>query len=181
MPQWAIMAGLTGASALGGALANRGQKSTQTPTLSPEMAPLQSDLISRIMARMSDPSAGTEPLKLGLKSSVNQRFSTLPQRLTTSLAKRGFADSGQLGQGFKGLELARMQELGDVDTEIAKLILGREDQTMDLANRLLSAGRGVSTATSGNMLGGAIGAGTETLTTLMAMQKMFGGGSGAVV
>ncbi len=177
-----LTAGLTAGSALAGGLANRKSTSTSMPTLDPAYLALQGDLIKRITDLMADPSKGTEPLRLGLMESVNRRYKTLPGKLTTQLAQRGFAKSGQLGQGFKGLELARSGEIGDINTRIADLILGRETQSYDLASRLLAAGRGQTNTQSGNVLGGALGSGLETLTTLTTLDKILkGAGVGAAV
>jgi hypothetical protein len=165
----------SGVSALGGALANRKSTSTSTPTVAPEYAGLQGDLIKQITERMSNPGAGVEPLRLGLMEGVNRRFKTLPGKLTTSLAQRGFAKSGQLGAGFKGLELARMGEQGDIATRMAELELNRGDQGLDMATRLLGLGTGQTATQSGNMLGGGIGAGSETLTTLLMLDKLLKG------
>ena len=178
MPFPLIPVALGGLSALFGALGNRKQTTTSQPTLDSAFAGRQGDLISQITKRMSDSGAGIEPLSLGMKSNVNSRFSALPDLVTTKLAQRGFAKSGQTGQALKGVEMARMQELGDVDTQMAKLQLDREDSGYDLAMRLLGFGTGQSTTTPGNVAAGAIGAGSETLTTLLLMQKLLGGGGG---
>jgi len=174
-----LTAGLTAGSALAGGLANRKSTSTTMPTLDPAYLGLRGDLIKRITDLMGDPAKGTEALRLGLMEGVNRRYQTMPGKLTTQLAKRGFAKSGQLGQGFKGLELARSGEIGDIDTKIADLILGRETQSYDLASRLLASGRGQTTTQSGNVFGGAIGGGLETLSTLTTLEKLLAGGGRA--
>jgi len=171
----------TGISALAGGLANRKQTSTSMPTLDPAFGGMQSDLIAAIQKRMADPSYGTEPLRLGLMEGVNRRYSTLPQRVTTKLAQRGFGDSGQTGAALKGVELARMGEQGDIATKMAELTLGREDSTLDLINRILAGARGETRTGSGNVLGGAIGAGAGTMSMLTMLNKLLKGGGGGVI
>lgn len=146
------------------------------------MQGLQGDLLSAIQKRMADPAAGTEPIRLGLLEKVNQRYRGLPSRVGTQLAKRGMGQSGQMGAALKGLELARSGEISDVNTSMASTILGREDSTLQLINQILGLNRGTtSTGTqtgSGNMLGGAVGAGTETLTTMLLLDKILKGNTG---
>jgi hypothetical protein len=170
----------TGVSALAGGLNNRKQKTTSStsPTFSPEFQRLLGDLMGKVTERMGDPAKGVEPLRLGLMEGVNRRYSTLPQRVTTSLSKRGFANSGQLGSALKGVEMARMGEQGDIATKMAELTLGREDSGYDIAMRMLGLGRGSeSESTSpGNVAGGAVSGGAETLTTLMMLDKLLKGG-----
>lgn len=188
MPHLSVPAAMlisSGVSALGGVLANRKSKakstSTSTPTLSPELQPLQRDLISQISERMKNPGAGLEPVRLGLMEGVNRRYQNLPGKITTQLAQRGMAKSGQLGANLKGVELSRMFDLGDIDTKIAELTQSRGDAATDLASRFLSASAGRTTTGEstqpGNMLGGAVGAGSETLSMLMMMDKLMKGGS----
>ena len=178
----------SGVSALGGALSNRSSKSTSTttPTIAPEYAGLQGDLMKQITERMANPGAGVEPLRLGLMEGVNRKFKALPGKLTTQLAGRGFAKSGQLGQGFKGLELERMGEQGDIATKMAELTLDRGDSGLSMAMQMLGLGRGATTESTqpGNKAGGAFGAGSETFTTLLMLDKLLkgsapGGGGGS--
>jgi len=169
----------SGVSALGGALANRKSTSTSTnmPTVAPEYAGLQGDLIKGITERMSNPTAGIEPVRLGLMEGVNRRYKTLPGKVSTALAQRGFAQSGQTGAALKGVELARMGEQSDIATRMAEFGLSRGDQGLDMAMRLLGMGTGQTATTTqpGNRLGGAFGAGSETLSTLMMLDKLLKG------
>ena len=86
---------------------------------------------------MSNPAAGTEPLRIAAIDATNRRFAGLPQKLATNLASRGYGKSGALGGGIKGLELARQGEIGGIESEFAKMLLGREDQNYGLAAALL--------------------------------------------
>jgi hypothetical protein len=79
-----------------------------------------------------------------------------------------------------------MGEQSDIATRMAELGLSRGDQGLEMAMRLLGMGTG-TTGTStqpGNVLGGAVGAGSETLTTLLMLDKLLkgsapgGGGAG---
>lgn len=169
-----------GGSALGGGLANRGTSSTTSPTIDPAYAGLQSDLISRITQRMADPAAGTEPLRISGRAGINQLYKDAPDTISRQLNARGFGSSGKKGGALIKTELARRGELAGLDSKIAELILAREDTSMDLAMRLLGLGRGQTTSQSGNVAGGAVGPGIETLTYLDTVNKLLNaGGSSA--
>lgn len=175
MPQWVKTGLLVGGSALGGGLANRATTQTTTPTLSPELQGLQTDLVDTLRKRMADPAQGTEPIRLGLLESVNRNYRGLPNRVGTALAKRGMGRSGQMGAALKGVEMGRLGEISDVNTSMANTVLGRQDSAMEIINRLLSGMRGMTSTGSGNVLGGAVGSGIQTLTTLTMLDKMLKG------
>src|SRR5512143_1765374 len=162
-----------------GLLSGRSKKSTggqtrtgsTTPTWGPEFQPLLSGALSSLSERMLNPEAGTEGIRLNALDRVNRRFEGLPDRVSTSLARRGFGRSGTLGKNLKGLEVERLRNLSDVDTQMADLIFGREMQGYGLAAQLLGLGRGSEYQDQqdwwqkgpSNMLGGAIGGGLQGL------------------
>ncbi len=173
----------SGVSALGGALANRKRKTTtsSTPTLDPAMAGLQGDVLAKLRARLSDPSAGTEPLKTAALTSLNKKYAGASDALSSRLAARGFGPGdGRAGRSQMNLELDRFGEQGALEADFAKMILDRDDSTMGLAERMLSLGRGTNTTTTGpgNAIAGGIDSGVSTLTTLLSLNKLLKGGGG---
>jgi hypothetical protein len=125
---------------------------------------------------MADPSQGTEPLRIAGRAKINTLYSGAPDMISRQLNARGFGNSGKKGKALIMTDLARRGQMAGFEGNLAENILNRQDTTMDLANRLLAAGRGVST--SGNMLGGAVSAGSETLSTMLLLQKLLGSGVG---
>ncbi|MFH1110979.1 MAG: hypothetical protein V1790_17540 [Planctomycetota bacterium] len=116
--------------------------STQTPEWSPGYQSLNERLLAGIQDRLANPAAGTEPLRIAAIDATNRRFAGLPQKLATNLASRGYGKSGALGGGIKGLELARQGEIGGIESEFAKMLLGREDQNYNLAAALMGLNKG---------------------------------------
>jgi hypothetical protein len=135
-----------------------------------------------MMKRLNDPTAGIEPLKLNAMDQVNAGYAGLPAKVGTQLAQRGFANSGQMGASLKGLELARGRDLSNVGASYDQMGLNQENTTMSLINSILSQGRGSSTTAtgSGNVAGGAVGSGVETLTTMLLLDKLMKGGGGGI-
>jgi hypothetical protein len=161
---------------LTGGLANKAKTTTTTPSYNPTLQPLESDLVSQITSQMKDPNAGIEPIRTGLLSDVNSRYAQLPKTVTTQLAQRGYAKSGALGANLEGVDLARMKDLGDVDTQMAQLGLSQQNTAEDLASRFLQGNQTKTTTGSGDVAAGALGAGSQTLTTLLLLNKLMGGG-----
>jgi hypothetical protein len=174
------------ASGIGGALANRKKTSTSTststPTWGPEFSGLQTDAIDALRKRLADPTAGIDPLRYNALDQVNAGYSGLPNRVGTQLAKRGMGQSGKMGAALKGIDISRMRDLSTTGAAYDKMGLDQQDRTMQMIEQMLSLGRGTSsTGTStdpGNMLGGGVGAGLETFTTMLMLDKMLKGGSG---
>lgn len=139
--------------------------------LSPEQQRIQSLFADRVSSILEDPRAGTEPIRTQLLDQVNRRYEGAGDALTERLSARGFGKSGKVGTGLKGLEIARQRGLGDVEGEIARLILGRENSALGLANSFLSP-TGTSTS-SGGGIGAGIGAGVEGITSLLTMNRLL--------
>lgn len=190
-----------GVQTAGGLLANRKSKatssstqntnSTVTPTLAPEYQPLQAELLERIKRMLLDPNAGTEPLRLDARNKVNANYDGVDQALRDRLLGSGGGRSGKFGAATRRTELARIGGLSDLEGTFAGLRLGRQDQAISMAERLLLQGRGenrTGTASGeqvgtqpGNMAGGALaglGQGLGSLTTLMTLDKLLKGSGG---
>ena len=174
MPDMAIGAALTGASALFGGLSNRSKKNTQsstsTPTYTNTQSMMQEQLAQILGAGAMDPSAGTEPLKTGAIEGVNRNYSGLQKRMESKLADRGFGSSGKVATGTRQLETARAGDLGGLESKFAALTLDQKNKYLDLMSRFSFANPGSKQTgeqiTPGNVAAGALGAGLETFSYL---------------
>jgi hypothetical protein len=149
--------------------------------------------MERVMSLMTQPGAGLEPIRGAMRGRVNARYSTMPDTLATKTLAHGGARSGKFGTAMRQSEMGRLGELGDVESEIARMMLEQQERGAGLGERLLAQPFGATTSTSGtgsmtgtnigpgSAVGGAVGGGLETLTTLMTLNKMLqgqGGGGG---
>lgn len=182
-----VISGLLGVgSAVAGGLANRSSRSTfsqaTTPTLSPELQGLQTNLTKSLQDRLANPGASLEPLRLNARNAVNRNFAGYDQALRDRLLASGGGRSGKLGAATRAGELARIGGLSDLEGEFARLVAGREDSTAGLAERLLAGARGSSTSGSqtlpGNVAGGALNSGLSTLSFFTALDRLLRGGRG---
>jgi hypothetical protein len=150
---------------IGAWLSNRPKKVTEQPTFDAAFDPLKTDLLASTRKRMADPMTAAAPYK----HAINRRFQSLPGRVSTNLAKRGMLKSGQLGANLKGVEFARQDALSNLEGTL-------DQNTMDLALRLLGTGRGNATTYPGIGLPGAIGQGLENFTAMAMLSELLAGG-----
>lgn len=180
-----------GVGAVGSGLASRAKTSTaagtQTVTTPGELQPLQGDILEQLRKRMADPSQGTDAIRLAGRNRINQTFSGVDQALRDKFLTAGGA-SGKYGQAARGVEVGRGQALSGLEGDIASLIFGREDNTLNLSERLLASGQGRSTTgsetTPGNVAGatlGSLGSSLSTLSTLTTLNKLLSGAGGGKV
>ncbi len=188
MPSWVTSLISAGVGAAGSGLASREktskQSSTSTVTTPDQYQPLQSGLIEDLMRRLADPSAGTDPVRIAGRNRINANFAGADQAVRDKLLTSG-GQSGKYGAGIRRTENARAGALSGFEGDIASLILGRQDNTQSLAQRLLQSGQGRTTdGTStepGNVAGavfGSLGSSLGTLSTLSTLSKLLSGGGG---
>jgi hypothetical protein len=184
---------LTGVvSGVGGALANKSRKSTststqnysRTPTLTPEMKSIQDQLVAYFQQSMQpEGSAALQRLKTNAQSKVASNYKTAPATAANELAARGFA-TGKSGLSQRTMDqaaLSKYSALGDLEGTFAQAILGQNQQGASALMSLLNANRGeegTSTTTGeavqgGNMLGGGLNAGVETVILLSTLDKLM--------
>lgn len=178
-----ISALISGGAGVAGGLLGKKKTTTSTtntaPTLDPSMQPLQNDLLASLQQRLKN---GTD--LSGVKSpaieAINRRFRNLPSAITADFAGRGYGSSGVLQSEIAKSHGERIGALNDMEGKFAGLQIDQDNQAQDMTMRFLASGRGSnSTQTgeqSGNALGAGISSGLETLTTLMTLQRMLGGG-----
>lgn len=178
-----ISALASGGAGIAGGLLGKKKTATSTsstaPTLSPELQPLQNDLLASLQNRLK---SGTDlsAIKSPAIEAVNRRYRNLPAAITSDFAGRGYGSSGVLQSEIAKSHGERIGALNDMEGKFAGFQIDQDNHAQDLATRLLASGRGsTSTGTqtgSGTALGSGISSGLETLTTLMTLQRMLSGG-----
>lgn len=118
-----------------------------------------------------DPSAGLGGLRDTGLQRVNDTFAGAPQAIQEQFARRGMAKSGKVGQAILGSEARRYGALAGFENDFLSRILEEQQYGLSLAERLLSQNFESETTGSqtipGNMLGGAVGGGLETLAYML--------------
>jgi hypothetical protein len=187
MPAPVIAAGIGGVSSLvGGALAGRSKQYTQTmtPSWSPEMQDLQKKLSAYSSGLLTDPAAGTAPIKANAEEAVNRRYAAMPDVISRSMAARGYGSSGNFGNTMYESGYRRSGELSDINSQIAQLILQQRNTGASLADRLLemtrsttSTGNTPSTAAADAFMSG--GNALSNISTLLTLSKLLKGNTSA--
>ena len=200
--------GLLGGNILSGILGNREktqkwtQDQTQTQkgtvktarTLLPQQQAQLEPLFGVASKMLSQPGAMLDPIKAGMRTSVNKQFGDVEGALAAKLGRAG-GQSGKLGRSVRQAELGRLGQLGDVDTRMAEMLLSERDKGVSLSERLLGMnfGQEVSTdmtqttkgsgtgTTPGNMAAGGLSGGLDFISTLLGMNRMLQGGGGGGV
>jgi hypothetical protein len=175
-----------GSSVAGAALSNRKKESTSTstPTLSPELQQVFDKLLADAGGMATDPMKGLAPLKTNAMEQVNRNYAGSADRISTSLAKRGYSGSGKAPGAFVNLETSRLSDQSGIESAFAKMGADRQIQGMGMTGDLLSRMTGqTSTGTMpGNVAGSALSAGGSSLgslSALMILSQMLKGGGGS--
>jgi hypothetical protein len=178
MPQM-IPAAIGGIGSLvGGLLGGPSQKSTSTT--SPNFLPGQQDLLSQLFQQYMKAlgQAGTvQPAdRAALMQQINASYAGMKPSLESDLTARGFSQSGKLGKGFEGVDIARgnAQQQGEV---------GLQQQAMQRWLQLIGMGPSMgqpfggttttSTGTQQQGLGQTIGGAISPLGTALALNNPF--------
>lgn len=201
IPAW-LGAVMAGGSVASGILGNR--KSARTTesasktasssvnrsrrVLRPEQEGLVGPVSGYANRLLTDPAAGLEPIRAGMRNTVNSSFSGVDAGLRDKMLASGGSASGKYGKAVLGADLARRGALAGVDTDVAQMILQQQNQGASLAERLLSVPfeqevSGSNTGTMagtgtlpGSMLAGGMNSGLDAITTLFMLDKMLKGG-----
>lgn len=157
--------------------------------LLPQQQDLLSPLMDRIKALTTDPSAGLEPIRQGLKTNVNENYSGMEDTLSSKLLSHGAA-SGKFGTAVRTADLARRSQLSGVDAQMAQMGLQQQNFGTSAAEQMLGMNFGTDTSNSmsssqngqytvpGSVGGGAFLGGLDTLMTLLQLQAKLKGTSG---
>jgi len=153
-------------------------------------------LFNRATDMMTNPEAGLLPVYAQLRGNVNREYAAMPAAIADRYALSGGGRSGKKGRAARGAEMARLGALANLEGDFARMRFDRQDVGTSLAERLLAMNlggventmEGTSSGMSsgsqiapGSMLAGGVGGGVETLSALMAMQRLlsgWGGGGG---
>lgn len=181
MPQSIALPVMAGISAVGGLLGGmpKTTTTTNTPSYTPDQMSMQHNLSDMLSARMAHPEGVFDPMKAAAINGVNQTYAGIGQRMQSQFSGRGFGRSGTLLTNRVGQEVSRAGDIGGLESQFASKQLDYTNNLMDQASRFGFANPGSrATSTSPNtMAAGAFGAGSQTLTSLWALNKLMGGGS----
>lgn len=152
-------------------------------------------LFQAAYGKMTNPGQYLDPIRSGLRESVNTKYGNADELLRKRLMRSGGAQSGKMGTATRQMEMARFGELGGVESDMAKMILEQQEQGLSLGERLLGMnfGQSVDGTTSQDSTStqsgtgqqqyptaggaaGALGGGLDALTTILALNKILQGG-----
>lgn len=143
-----------GASIAGGALAKKSSASS-SPTLDPNYRGLQASVLDLITKRLSGGPADMSGYTAGGISDINRTFDLTKQASDNSLTARGLATSPVAGVVDTNRNNARAGAITRFQNSVPLLQRELQTQDLELSNRLLGQGRGVTSTYSGG--GGAAG------------------------
>jgi hypothetical protein len=140
---------------------------------------MQQEAYDTIMTRLKNPRS-LDPLKTAAISGVNQTYEGLQGRMEQALAARGFNQSGKLPLNLRALELGRLGDIGSLESKFAGMQIDQENRLIDEAMRygFANPGHQGTQTMPGNMLGGGISSGLETMTSLFMLSRLLSGGGG---
>jgi len=121
-----------------------------------------------------------------MRTQTNQTYNAIAPRLEAGLTARGFGGSGKLGAGFKGLDIARANQIQSGEADLRREALQRWMQSIGLSSSFLTprtvntteTGTGSATGPSqtGNIIGGAGFALSQFLKKLLAKNPVDSSG-----
>lgn len=190
VPMALLLGGISAGGQIGSSLlARRGKQRSQTePILSPEQEHLRTQLGQTLLRRLESPESGAQVqgIRNRARGKINRNFDSLYDRISTANARRGFGRSGATGSQATSLEIARVNEMGDLEGRLEEYLnnlnVYERDRTTRDALDFIRAGAGSKTEgeTSSNApLGQGIGSGISDMSFLLALSRLMkGGGSG---
>ena len=140
--------------------------SSMTPTLSPELQAVMSQLLGNQQGIINDPTAGLGAIKTNAQEQINRNYLGAPDRIQTQLSKRGYGSSGKYGGAMYNLEGSRLSSLSGVDSDFAKIGADRQSQSSALIAQILASMRGSDTTSQTT--------GTQTTTGMPVQQGTLG-------
>jgi len=171
----------TGGSIASNALGRR--RNRIETVLTPEQQRLSGQLSGVLGRNLASPRARTASIqqnKILAKDRLNRSADAAIERSGENLAARGFGNSGLFERSVSGIEGARLQGLSSLEAAVLQQI---ENSEVDAEQRAIEnvlrflPGQGSRQSTySGGVIGEGIGAGLDTLTTLLTVSQLVGGG-----
>lgn len=158
------------------------------------LRPEQEDALGMVSERLRslyNPGASLEPLRGAMRSGVNKKYAKLPDAIAAKTMAHG-GKSGQYGAGVLQGELARLGEMGGVDTDIAQMGLQQQSAGDNLLMQLLGQNFGMTSNSTrsgttegtgtgvapGDPLAGGFQGGISALMTMLGIGGLGGMGGG---
>jgi hypothetical protein len=184
-----LLGGLSAGGSIGSAaLGRRRTTSTTTPQLTPQQTQLSQQLSGVLGRNLANPTVRTGAIRrnhLLAKDNINRATDSAVDNAQERLASRGFGRSGLFEREVSGIEGARLQGLSSLEAAVMGQLesaeTNAEQQSIENVLRFLQpAGSTTTQQGGGGAIGDGLGAGMETLVTLLTLSKLggFGGGSG---
>lgn len=113
------------------------QTSNTTSTTSGDRSGRQSKLFKQILDQLfSSISAGPNVMQSdrdAMRTSVNKSYNAVAPRVESQLTSRGFGGSGKMGSAFKGIDLARANEIQSGESNLRSQAMQRYMGMLGLA------------------------------------------------
>jgi len=113
------------------------QSFNNTSTTSGERTKRQSNLfkeiLDQLMASISQGPNVMESDRQKMRAQTNQTYNAIAPRLESQLTSRGFGNSGKLGAGFKGIDIARANEIQSGEATLRDQAMQRYLQELGIA------------------------------------------------
>ena len=155
---------------------NTNSNSSTTPTFTGAQSGLQNLLAGVLGTNLTSggltPQLQTE--EAGSIGNVNNNYAGLSQQLQTSLAGRGFANSGKLATGERNLDVSRINDIGTTQSAYAGLAQQQQNFTLQQAMQFGFADPGSNSNSSSTQTQTTSGLGTVLGPLLQAGGLAFG-------
>jgi hypothetical protein len=175
------------------------QTSQETSRTEGERTGRQSDVfkavLDQLLASINQGPTVLQAERNRMRNQVNNTYNALGPKLEAGLTSRGFGSSGKLGAGFKGIEMARANQIQSGESDLQTQALQRYMQMLGLAlpytrPDIINTTR--SGTVEGTATGSQIGNGTNPLSAagsglgdilglLQIFPNLFGGGGGSSI
>ena len=159
---------------------------------------IMGDTGSYIRNMLTNPAAAIAPARTAGINGVNNNFVGAGQKIRGKFMQGGGNASGKAGRANRETEMGRLGAINDTNLafdqkgldlqqlaaqlglNFSNINMGQDATTNATANSSSTSNtKGTTTSTApGGVLGGALNGGLSTLATLMALNKMMGGGGG---
>jgi hypothetical protein len=157
----------TGLGALAGGLNNRSPLSSGQKVVA-------GSLEDQLNSIMTDPSAGTNPMRIAGRAQINSLYAGAPDQIARQMYARGFGGSGKEGKAVIQSDMARRGQMSNLESQLAEYALQRQLAAMKVAQEYLAKPVG------SNVAGGAVSGGLQTLMAMMTAKDGAGGGAGGL-
>lgn len=142
--------------------ASTSNTNTSTPTYTPAQQQLQDQAGSTASSIMSG--TNVAPMETSGENAINTTYKDLGDRLTQSLAARGFSNSGQQGSTALQTELGRAGSVGSLEGNLQSFALQNQLNAVNAAGNL--AYKNPTTTTTGSGTNAYSGSSTAAGSTL---------------